>query len=235
MKELDEIKINKNLRSDPKALANLIISLSNDIEECRNDLTGIKNRKFWKRAFTNNTKDLADALIKQNDSYSTFINIIQVLIGFNLHNAVVLGGLYEELNKISGEAGTTNNEYFQLAQDYIRDALFTTKNTNVKFNEYDTSISNIKSELIKNEQIEKKQSEMLHFLKQKYIEKDELDKELNNKLADFAVSLTNKETTIKNLELYSNRIDSKFSKLQTAFIIYAILNTIGIIFIITLT
>jgi len=234
MKELDEIKINKDLRSDPKELASLIISLSNDIEECRNDLTGIKNRKFWKRAFANNTKDLAGALIKQNDSYSTFINIIQVLIGFNLHNAVVLGGLYEELNKISGEAGTTNNEYFQLAQDYIRDALITTKNTNVKFNEYDTSISNIKSELIKKEQIEKKQSEILHFLKQKYIEKDELDKELNNKLADFAVSLTNKETTIKNLELYSNRIDSKFSKLQIAFIIYAILNTIGIIFIITL-
>lgn len=175
MNELVEITINKELRSNPKELANMIATLSKDIKDCRNDLTGIKDRSFWKRTFSNNTRDLADALIKQNDTVSTFVNIVQVLIGFNLHNAVVLGGLYDEMTKVSGEAKTTNNEYFQLAQDYIGETLKAAKNTNEKFDEFGNSISNINTELKEKEQIDREQSEILSFLKQKYAEKEKLD------------------------------------------------------------
>jgi len=175
MNELVEITINKELRSNPKELANMIATLSKDIKDCRNDLTGIKDRSFWKRTFSNNTRDLADALIKQNDTISTFVNIVQVLIGFNLHNAVFLGWLYDEMTKVSGEAKTTNNEYFKLARDYIGETLKAAKNTNEKFDEFGNSISNINTELKEKEQIDKEQSEILSFLKQKYAEKEKLD------------------------------------------------------------
>ena len=172
-----EITVNKELRSNPKEIANMIAIISKDIEDCRNDITNIKDRSFWNRLFSNNTRDLADTLIKQNDTISTFVNIVQVLIGFNLYNANFLSVLYNELTKVAGEAKATNNEYFQLAQDYIFETLKATKKANKKFDEYDNSISEIKTELKEKEQLDKEQTVILTFLKQKYAQKDKLDRQ----------------------------------------------------------
>lgn len=193
MNEIVGITVNKDLRSNPKELAKTIVTLSKDIEECRNNLTSIKDRSFWKRTFSNNTRDLADSLIKQNDTISTFMNIVQVLIGFNLHNAVVLGGLYEELNNVSGQTKVSNNEYFQLAQDYIGETLIVAKKTNKKFDEFDSSISNINVELQKKKQIDEEQSKIITFLKQKYHEKDKIDKRQSDEIELLKKSNTEKD------------------------------------------
>lgn len=184
MKELVQITIDKELRSNPKLLANMIVQLSTEINECRNNLTELKERDFWKRTFSNNTRDLADAMIKQNDTISTFINIVQVLIGFNLHNAVVLGGIVQELSKVSGNISLTENEYFNLAKDYISETFTAAQKTNKKFDEFGNSINSINNELVEKKQIDDEQTKILNLLKQKYEEKEKLDefqtKEIEN-------------------------------------------------------
>lgn len=208
MNKLVQITIDKELRSNPKQLAEMIVQISTEINECRNDLSELKERVFWKRTFSNNTRDLADAMIKQNDTISTFINIVQVLIGFNLHNAVVLGGLHQELSKVSGNASVTENEYFNLAKDYISETLTAAQNTNTQFDKFNNSLSSIKQELKEKEDIDREQTEILNRLKQKYEDKDLLDKQQSEDIEHL------KKTNVAK-ESLDNEQSSKIMKLQT--------------------
>jgi hypothetical protein len=237
MNGLVQLTVDKELRSNPNKLANLIVQISTEINECRNDLSALKERSFWKRTFSNNTRDLADSMIKQNDSISTFINIMQVLIGFNLHNAVVLGGLYQELSNVSGNILLTENEYFNLAKDYISETLTAAQKTNKKFDEFGNAINSITNELEEKKQIDEEQRKILFTLKQKYDENDKIVKQQSEELNQ--LNQLKKERDIldniqnDNIQQLNNEISylhDKYKYLEIMFYIYLITSLIAIIY-----
>jgi hypothetical protein len=122
MNNLVEISMDKEVRDNPQRIAQMIIELADDIEICQNDLSKLKERKLFKRIVSNNTKDLADAMIKQNDTISLFLNIVQALIMFNMNNTVILAEIQRELSMHEKGRGDFQNKYVAMAQEYITES-----------------------------------------------------------------------------------------------------------------
>lgn len=115
------------LEKNPQAIGENIKLLAIALKETKGNLEEIKARGFWKKITCNNTKDLAEALLKQNDSISAFLTIIQGILFLSMNNVAVLGAIMDTLNKAETADELRDNEYATMAREYLSEALKTAK------------------------------------------------------------------------------------------------------------
>lgn len=115
------------LESNPKIIGENLRQLAVALQETKGDLESIKGRSFWKKITSNNTRDLAEAMLRQNDSISAFLVIVQSIVFLSMNNTVVLGGVMETLSKVEETNETRDNQYIALAKDYLGEALKSAK------------------------------------------------------------------------------------------------------------
>ena len=115
----------EKLENDPQIIAENIKLLAIALKETKGNLVEIKARSFWKKITCNNTKDLAEALLKQNDSISAFLTIIQGILFLSMNNVKVLATIMDTLNKAESADELRDNEYATMAREYLGEALKT--------------------------------------------------------------------------------------------------------------
>jgi hypothetical protein len=109
------ISENEEFRNNPKKIADIILSLSQDIELCKVDITAIQNRNWFQRLFNNNTRDLATVMLKQQDTLSAFFQIVQCLLVICGENYRLLLKLRDDLKDGEKKHGLSNNNYIKMA------------------------------------------------------------------------------------------------------------------------
>lgn len=166
-----EIIFSEETMQSPNELANMIIQLADDIDSCKNDLTQIKDRGWFKRLTNNSNRDLAVVLIKQNDSMSLFLEIIKMCIGLNFSNVVFLGALYEQICTQEKSRGQFCSNYLNIAKDFM----FATYTSSKKHVQRIENLEQIASSLV-----------------QKYNEKERIDQEQNCRLREIDISMSRK-------------------------------------------
>lgn len=123
----------RDLEANPSAIGESIVKLAMDIDRTRDNLSDIEQRGFWKRLTNNNTRDLASAMIQQNDTISAFLTIVQGVIFLSFNNIVVLSGIMDSITKQEHTNDLRDNKYVDMAKEYLSEAIKsaqrTTKNT----------------------------------------------------------------------------------------------------------
>jgi hypothetical protein len=109
------ISEDKELHNNHKKISEIILGLSQDIESCKSDITAIQNRNWFQRLFNNNTRDLASAMLKQQDTLSAFFQIIQCLLVLYGHNYRLLLELRNDLKDGGKKHGLYGNTYIKMA------------------------------------------------------------------------------------------------------------------------
>lgn len=199
-----EIFLNEETMQTPNELANMIIQMAEDIDSCKNDLTQIKERGWFKRLTNKHHRDSIEIQIKQNNLMSTFLVIMQMLISVNFNNTVFLGALYEQLCDEEELRGKFCSNYLNIAKDFIS-ATYASSKKHIKRIE---DLEGIASSLV-----------------QKYNEKEQIDQEQNYRLREIDVSMSKKSVlddeqskAIKNIVQYLRKNDEVDHK-QTSDII----------------
>ena len=131
----------------PESIASMIVQLAKDIDECKDDLSRIRDRGIFKRMLSNNTRDLAEMMIKQNDTIALFLHIVQTMVIFNLNNAFMLGEIMHEMNKRETAEGVTNNRYMSVAKAYFSESMKTAELLNNRLKQQDASVAELKQQV----------------------------------------------------------------------------------------
>lgn len=116
---IDEAKLRASCPGD---VAQMIIEASELVEKSRQSAQEISNRGVLKSIISNNTRDLATAMLDQNRAMSLFLKMLQTTIWINLNNTVVLASINEELNKQEKARGVYQNEYLEVAKNFLSQA-----------------------------------------------------------------------------------------------------------------
>lgn len=132
--------------ANPSIIGENLAQLALAIEDTKDNLSDIQNRGFWKRLVNNNVRDLAEAMLKQNETISFFVLIVQQIASLSMNNLIVLGGIMDGLNKVEAINGIRDNKYIGMARDYLTEALKSAQrssdnekeieNLKIKLNEY---------------------------------------------------------------------------------------------------
>jgi len=206
------------IEENPSLIGKAIADLCDDIEKSNGDFEKIKDRKFWKRLTNNNTRDLAENCIKQNDTIAAFLNIIQGIIFLCMNNIAVIGAVMESLEEQENANGLRDNKYLHMAKEYLSEALNSAKrSTNNEKN-----ISLLKDELAKtykNQEDIKNISDLNDSKHDMEIEKikDNLSKTfLNQENSNRKInSLKGKTEDIKNIsDLNDSKHDMEIEKIK---------------------
>ena len=115
------------LENNPTVIGEQIAYLAKSIEETKGDLEEIKNRGFWDKLTSDNTRDLAEAMLKQNETTSAFLTIVQGIILLSMNNIVVLAGIMKSLEKKENADYLKDNKYVNMAKDYLTEAIKSAK------------------------------------------------------------------------------------------------------------
>ena len=206
MNKLINITLDKELRKNPNAIANAIATLAEDIETCKGDLTKIKHRSIFKKIFKNNIRDLADAMIKQNDTISTFLNIIQSLIFINVNNIIMLGGIMEKLKMHEKARGLSGNKYINLAKEYLIESISAAQKTNKKLIDNESNIIDIKNKIIEKNKLDEEQSRLINKLERDLSRKNNLDDDQTQKIKQLFSAISDKERIDKSQNVKINEI-----------------------------
>lgn len=151
----------EELQEKPEVIGESIAQLAQAIVDTKGDIEIIKGRGFWKRLTNNNTRDLAEAMMKQNDTISGFLTIVQGVIFLSMNNVVVLGGIMDALNKQEDANNLRDNQYFNMAKDYLSEAIKSAK----KIQANEEEIKKIKAKIVETyivQENQRKQLEKLH-------------------------------------------------------------------------
>lgn len=184
----------KDLSSDPVKIAELIRDVAKNIGQCKNNLNEIKDRGFFKRLFSNSTKDLTSAVIVQNDAMSTFMNIVQAILFLNMSNTKTLGDVSKHLLKTDQTLGSAVDDYTKLAVDFI--------DTFVLANEHSQNeLDKIRNQILEKQKIDEEQDEKIGFLIDSH--------------TDLKMELKSKQMIDENQELMLAKISEHQSKLMT--------------------
>ncbi len=188
-------------------IAESIAELALAIKENKHDLSEIENRKFFQRLVTNNTRDLAHVMIKQNDTISTFLTIVQGVVFLSMNNIVILGGIMESLKKHESTNDFRDNQYMTMAKDFLGEAIKSAQRTTeneqqivelkdsfIQYYKNQTNhqklLTEIKKELKNSKLSETQQNDILRTLKERQVKQDYIDKKQNDILSDLKVELS---------------------------------------------
>ena len=167
MSQLVKISLSSEISSNPQKISEMILKIAEDIEECKENLITIKNRNTWQKMFSSNTRDLADAILKQNDTIAVFLYVVQSLIMINMHNIGLLNEVQKELCKHEATKAHFQNKYLEMAKEFISESYRSSlsfKNDTDKLYE---KFSLIKNDFAKTNELDKKQNQYLFLLRSK--------------------------------------------------------------------
>lgn len=133
----------EEIERNPEVVGENLAALAAAIEESRNDITEIQNRGFFKRLMSNNTRDLAEAMLKQNEIIGAYITVVQGIIWLTMNNIGLLATVMDAMNKSQSANGIVENNYTKMAKDYMTEAIKVAE----KNNRHDREIAELKSEL----------------------------------------------------------------------------------------
>ena len=171
------ILFDKKLVRNPKAMAQLIKDIACDINNNKKDLNEIKNRGWWKRVTNNNTADLADSIIKQNDIISTFYGILQAVLFLSVNNTRMLQAICKRLRVLQGDQDLVNNDLYDKSIEFLERFLCSAKRSEKQLEE-------LTGYMIKKAKIDEQQDIMLKSLEANANEKRELDQEQSRKISE---------------------------------------------------
>lgn len=165
------------LLDNPEAFSSLIKAVDSNIGNSKADVESIRDRIFFEKIFSNNVKDLADVLFKQNQTLAALFVMLQIQSMSGVATAKLLGQLLEYSKDEADTAGKEKGNLQQVAirmleyntkelkKDEIRDKALmkclrsaeilkeTIENLNKKVNEatinYERCLNNLKNESAK--------------------------------------------------------------------------------------
>jgi hypothetical protein len=129
--------------SSPDEVFNRIEKLATDFSNAKDNLNKIKDRGFLKKIVSNTTKDLAEAMIRQNDSISAFLTIVRELLSGHLTNVVLLTAVMRKIEIEEKTNHLRDNKYLGVARVCVTEALKTAERNA----ELQKEIQNFKNEL----------------------------------------------------------------------------------------
>ena len=132
--EEDSMLTKEYLQENPSIIGEEIAKLAKSIEDSKSDIEKIKSRNLWKRLTTNNTKDLADVMLKQNETTTAFLTIVQGIILLSMNNIEVLAQIMDAIEKKEEEDFIRDNQHTSMAKDYLIEAIKSAKK--IQNNEY---------------------------------------------------------------------------------------------------
>lgn len=175
MNELVEVVLDQKITKNPKALADMILELAEDIEECKDDLEAIRSRGLFKRLFSNTTRDLADLMIRQNDTISLFLNIVQGLIMLNMYNTAMLGAIQDELCKHEASRGSFQNKYLAMAREYISQSYSAAVTLKGQIDKQHEALDRIREQMVLKNRLDEEQSQLIAQIRERATKHDEVD------------------------------------------------------------
>jgi len=197
MIELVKVTLDESIRTNPFKIAEMIKNAAIDIKYCKSNLTEIKNRSWFKRITNNNTADLADTIITQNDTIQTFFNIVQAIIFLNMNNTYMLGQIIKNLKGFQGDQQLVNNDLFDMSTQFLQSALVAAENTNNKIDTHEKALMDISEQFVKKAKLDEEQNKRLDNLNHNIIEKEKIDKEQTEKISQIKSSLQTREEVDK--------------------------------------
>lgn len=115
------------LQENPSVIGVEIAKLARSIEDSKSDIEKIKSRNVWERLTTNNTKDLADVMLKQNETTTAFLTIVQGIILLSMNNTEILSKIMNSIEEKEEEDFIRDNQYTSMAKDYLTEAIKSAK------------------------------------------------------------------------------------------------------------
>lgn len=239
----------KELEANPLIIGESLAQLAIDIEETKDHLDTIRNRTVWQRLTNNNTRDLAEAMIKQNDTISAFIIIVQGIIFLSMNNLVILGGIMDSLLKAEKTNDIRDNKYIELAKDYFSEAIKVAQKAATNEQE----IANVKTELTTyhkyHEELKKQFNEVVGMQKEERMRQadlnelildrleknDKLDEQQNNLISDLEEKVARQEEEPEFYQKQVSQLEVEIKKMKTAFIIICPLVILSIIILFAMT
>jgi len=169
MNDLMILSVDEELRENPGEIGAIIAAVAADIENCKADISKIKDRNWFERLFNNNTRDLADQMLKQQNTISVFLWIVQQLMFLNMNNTVLLAAVLEKIDVEVEDRGLFQNEYIKTARDFLQETLTAAKKTDKKFKDTDKQLRLVKEHIRElyddHESLEKKESKDVKTIK----------------------------------------------------------------------
>ena len=111
------------IQVDPIKVADSIRRISEEICTSKQTHNNLKDRAWWERVVSNNTKDLAEGLARQADTLNALLEVIQGVIFLSVNNAAYLHKVSHEI-KFTADGHTRHlSEYEQLSANIIDAAI----------------------------------------------------------------------------------------------------------------
>ena len=118
----------EEIEKNPEVVGQNLAILAKAIEESKADITAIKNRSLWARLWSNNTRDLADTMLKQNEIISAYITVVQGIIWLTMNNIALLALVMDAMEKAEQANALIENRYSKMAKDFMKAAEKTINN-----------------------------------------------------------------------------------------------------------
>lgn len=153
---------------DPRQTSHLILSTCKQIDQCEKDIIRIKGRGIFKRLFSNNTRDLSVAMLKQNETISMLMKILQRCIFLNIYTSAKLMQVQSDLFSNEQSFGIRNQKYLTISKDYISQAIAAATT-------FEATMDNLNNKITENEEINERQTREIDNLNNELRENIELD------------------------------------------------------------
>jgi len=186
---LVKVTLDESIRTNPYKIAEMIKSAAIDIKSCKSNLNTIKDRSWFQRITNNNTADLADAIIRQNDTIQTFFNIVQAIIFLNMNNTYMLGQIMKNLKGFQDDQQLIDNELFDMSAQFLQSALVAAENANNKIDSHEKSLNDISEQFVKKAKLDEEQNKQIEKLNTTIIEKEKIDKEQTERIGQIKSGL----------------------------------------------
>ena len=189
MSEEIQVLTKWELESNPSVIGDNLVKLASDIEAAKDNISELKERNLWQRLTNNNTRDFAEVMLKQNDTMSAFMVIVQGIIFLSMNNVVVLGGIMDAINKAEDTNDLRDNKYITLAKDYLSEAIKAAR----KGEANEKEIENIKAKLVAAYKNQENQAALLKEIETKLDQKEHTDEQQDAVIENLKARLDKQE------------------------------------------
>lgn len=135
----------EEIEKNPEVVGQNLAKLANAIDESKKDIAAIKDRGFWARLCSNNTKDLADSMLKQNEIIGAYITVVQGIIWLTMNNIALLAVVMDAMEKEEHANGIIENRYSKMAKNLMEESIKSAQ----KIIDNENEIRQLKSEVAK--------------------------------------------------------------------------------------
>ncbi len=134
MEEIALIDSSITPQQSPSELANSIDKLSKEIESSKDKVNSILDQNWWKSRTNRgeNIKTIVRTILKQNDTISTFLNIVNSLMGWSMVNTIYITEVVNELETLTEARGVDKNQYMSMAKSFLKEGINAAENTSKK-------------------------------------------------------------------------------------------------------